>query len=471
MSANLSSEREISKFFSLSGVNIRPEACQLIEHKLRKLNFYDHKRAYLDKFLKNLKERQVLGGFSLAENAQGGNGVMILDTDVAYQILASMPLSEADAYMEEEALKTSNMAYGSFKALKKEAQAREKEELKMEVQQAVVKKKNPLLQDKVYKSLLESVVVLEDFTQFPKLIVQNSQIFYSLTSKRSIFDVNIARQDYFNNRMALAEERIFSNTDVYIRPKLEDGIVDHVKDSLTRVYNISSIVGQSKPRWILGIINQKEDGEYYIEDARQQVRLSFTELVFVDPEVFVTECSVVLAYGIYHNEVFSPTHLKFPPLHAQKSMAFKLNEQDYFGAYTKKQLQMLGGKADLGSLLDQSGVVSHPASKARQEVKIQKDDCIVILSQIELDTPQTQKNLRKLLEGLEQIKPDIVVLMGDFVSLKIAEKAGFDQLKFYFESIGQIIREQNFICLREATHWIFVPSVDDPGQPKLMPCL
>lgn len=46
-----------------------------------------------------------------------------------------------------------------------------KNEDSMIVAQPRVKKLNPLLQDKVYKSLLESVVILEDFTQFPQLIV------------------------------------------------------------------------------------------------------------------------------------------------------------------------------------------------------------------------------------------------------------------------------------------------------------
>lgn len=61
MSASLSSEREISKYFSLSGVSVRPEACNLLVTVLLKLTYFDHKRAYLDRFLKKLKERQMIG--------------------------------------------------------------------------------------------------------------------------------------------------------------------------------------------------------------------------------------------------------------------------------------------------------------------------------------------------------------------------------------------------------------------------
>lgn len=42
-----------------------------------------------------------------------------------------------------------------------------KSELDEEIIKQVIKKSNPLLQDKVYKELSESVVILEDFTQFP----------------------------------------------------------------------------------------------------------------------------------------------------------------------------------------------------------------------------------------------------------------------------------------------------------------
>ena len=110
---------------------------------------------------------------------------------------------------------------------------------------------------------------------------------------RSLAEVNFTRQDYYNYRLALAEERIFSNSDHFIRPKLDDG-VDMSKDSLTRVYNISSIIGSNKAKWIVGMINQREDGEYYLEDARHSVRLSFSELVYADPEVFFTDGSTIL---------------------------------------------------------------------------------------------------------------------------------------------------------------------------------
>ena len=54
--SNLGSEREIAKFFSMSSVNVRPDACQLILSKISKMVYSDEKKEFLTKFLKYFKE-------------------------------------------------------------------------------------------------------------------------------------------------------------------------------------------------------------------------------------------------------------------------------------------------------------------------------------------------------------------------------------------------------------------------------
>jgi hypothetical protein len=69
------------------------------------------------------------------------------------------------------------------------------------------------------------------------------------------------------------------------------------------------------------------------------------------------------------------------------------------------------------------------------------------------------------------MRPEIIVIVGDFLSQRIAEKLPYDQFRVYFDTIAQIVKDGDYKCLKEQTHWIFVPSLDDPGQTKLMPCL
>ena len=61
--------------------------------------------------------------------------------------------------------------------------------------------------------------------------------------------------------------------------------------------------------------------------------------------------------------------------------------------------------------------------------------------------------------------------MGSFISERNSEKLNFNQFKQYFEMIGTIIRENDFVTLRDHTQWILVPSMYDPGQTKLLPSL
>ena len=59
-SVNLQTERDIVKFFSLSSVAVRPEASSIIHARLSKIGYTEHKRAYVEKMLKKIKEKQSL---------------------------------------------------------------------------------------------------------------------------------------------------------------------------------------------------------------------------------------------------------------------------------------------------------------------------------------------------------------------------------------------------------------------------
>ncbi len=75
------------KFFSLSNLAVRPEASALIHGRLSKIGYSEHKRAYVEKMLKKIKEKQSL----LMHNQGGGfgnvTGQMILDEETVIGIL------------------------------------------------------------------------------------------------------------------------------------------------------------------------------------------------------------------------------------------------------------------------------------------------------------------------------------------------------------------------------------------------
>lgn len=94
MSANLGSERDIAKFFIQSGILLRPDASSMIMTKLLTLTYFDDRRAYLENYLKHLKEWQTLNA-----NIGSGNGVVTLDHETAMKILALLPTSSIEAYL------------------------------------------------------------------------------------------------------------------------------------------------------------------------------------------------------------------------------------------------------------------------------------------------------------------------------------------------------------------------------------
>ena len=82
-------------------------------------------------------------------------------------------------------------------------------------------KKANHLQDKIMIKLEQSVLCMSDFKNFPTVTSGNNGIqFDHYSNHKSIQNVNDARMQYYAQRLAQAEERIFSHVDLYERAKL-----------------------------------------------------------------------------------------------------------------------------------------------------------------------------------------------------------------------------------------------------------
>ena len=76
--------------------------------------------------------------------------------------------------------------------------------------------------------------------------------------------------------------------------------------------------------------------------------------------------------------------MKQPPLHARKSFIFKVNETDYFGAYTKKKEMLVhhvGESNNNGGEKNTSHIIQ---SKVKPQNELSSlpptENCIVVLS-------------------------------------------------------------------------------------------
>jgi len=255
-----------------------------------------------------------------------------------------------------------------------------------------------------------------------------------------------ARTTDYKNRLALAEERVLSHSDKFAKSRLDNQSAE--SRGLTVLCSIHSLLGSKKRQCVLGILSQKEDAHYYLEDSTLSVRVAFNKLEQADPSCFFGENSIVLAEGVFESKVFYIQQLSLPPLHMNKTARFKNNVADYFGAYNYKSAHF----------------------DFQQAVSGEKEPSIVIISNLELDQHTTQKSMAGLFAGLEEMKPDIVVLVGDFISQQNIEREPFEKHKYYFETISQTVKESNLAYLRDECTWIVMPSISDPGQSKLYPC-
>ena len=126
---------------------------------------------------------------------------------------------------------------------------------------------------------------------------------------RNIFEVQNNRRNFYLSRLSTIEDSIFSHSDMFIKPKLTD--VGSSKDQdLTRVYNVHAIVGQTDRIYILGVLTQREDTHYYLEDSTYSIRIAFTDLQYADPECFFTENQVLLCKGTFKGEMFYPMSIE-----------------------------------------------------------------------------------------------------------------------------------------------------------------
>ena len=96
-------------------------------------------------------------------------------------------------------------------------------------------------------------------------------------------------------------------------------------------------MGQTQRIYVLGILTQREDTHFYLEDNTYSIRVSFSDLQYADPDCFFTENQILLCKGNYVGEMFQLTSIEQPPLYSHKTreITFKVNQSDYFGAYSK----------------------------------------------------------------------------------------------------------------------------------------
>ena len=214
-----------------------------------------------------------------------------------------------------------------------------------------------------------------------------------------------------------------------------------------QLHTVEGLLGRSGPSdkvIVLGVLTSIKEGKVHLEDPSGTVELDLTETVF-HTGLFV-ESSLVLAEGVYEDEIFHVSAVGFPPPEAPS------DTRSYFGS-----VNFFGGP---------SAVCAKSSEKLRAMLAENEGAMFVFLSDVFLDDPRVMERLGTLFSGYSEAPPTAFVLMGDFSSTPYGPLSN-KKLKENFKSLAELIVQ--FPALVKSSQFLFVPGPQDPGPGNLLP--
>uniref|UniRef100_A0A0E0ID38 DNA polymerase II subunit 2 n=1 Tax=Oryza nivara TaxID=4536 RepID=A0A0E0ID38_ORYNI len=227
------------------------------------------------------------------------------------------------------------------------------------------------------------------------------------------------KQPYTGIGIRLARDKYFS------KPAFDTVMTE---DDNCEITSIQSLIGCTGRRWIMGVISQLEERQFYLEDLTGAVNT----------------CG-------------------FPPLEDREASLSMLMGLDFFG----------GGV-----------IAAEETVRLSTLEKKAMNDMFVILSDVWLDSSElfsrdvqmcylvakTMEKLGVVLDGYDSVEavPSLFVLMGNFCSrpCNLAFNS-FEELRLQFGKLGEMIAARS--RLKEHSRFLFIPGPEDAGPSKALP--
>ncbi|PRP79059.1 DNA polymerase epsilon subunit 2-like [Planoprotostelium fungivorum] len=273
----------------------------------------------------------------------------------------------------------------------------------------------------------------------PSIRVINAEDFpkYKWNTERKLFRLyylaynRVKRHPAFNN----AKEK---------RDVMRRHHFDHlIQQQLTPV---DALLGSPGVKFVLGMLTQLKEGQYYLEDMKGNVPITLDKAEFTSGFFVEAEGSFSDADGVF-NVVTMSLALGEPKEVSNKSIA----GLDLFAPGIVKTTKSKYG-------------MFRSESISERETTIPEDSEILVLSDVHLDDDRVLDKLYTLLSAFEEDSekaPDVVVFMGNFTSnLKTYSKNiqdlqnGLSRLADIISHLERVTREVQFV---------FVPGPTDPG--------
>nr|CAD1836352.1 unnamed protein product [Ananas comosus var. bracteatus] len=262
------------------------------------------------------------------------------------------------------------------------------------------------------------------------------KVFYERTGQLPIHGEAGDKADLYRDRHQLLLQRL-SRDKYFSRSSFDFEMSEAESCEITPV---QSLIGCAGRRWIMGVISQLEEGQFFLEDPTAAYKIT---------SGFFVENTIIVAEGeLLSNGIFQVNTCGFPPLEEREASLSLLMGLDFFG----------GGVLSTEETLRLSGLEKKAVN-----------DMFVVLSDVWLDNEETMEKLAVVLDGYDSVEivPSLFILMGISALAPAIFLTMHSRISAQFKKLGEIIEARS--RLKEHSRFLFIPGPDDAGPSKVLP--
>ncbi|XP_053597166.1 DNA polymerase epsilon subunit 2 [Microplitis demolitor] len=293
-------------------------------------------------------------------------------------------------------------------------------------------------------SLQESETILNviNATDIPKVVYDIEKkkfVIEKVTSE--LFADALHKSSIFRDRLELLRQ-VTLKQEPFAPRKL--GEVNVEKYELVPIEFLLSNCSKPGEVYVMGILSQLTEGQYYLEDSDGSVKLDLKKTIFA-PGLIAEGC-VVIARGIYEDGFLHVREMGLPPAESSAESRVSFGAENTFG----------GGHKTLLKLSEKLKIYEQSHSM----------NMIVFLSDVWLDNSDVLDKLRVIMDGYSEDPPVAFVFCGHFLSSPPSYSSS-QKLKEGFRNLSVMIKE--YPDIHRFSKFVLVPGPLDLGAPKILP--
>jgi len=187
----------------------------------------------------------------------------------------------------------------------------------------IVEDQKFILNNFIYNSSIIYVDSIKDFPNACETILKSSK--QTEHNKNSIFSNPIEKPKIFLNRLQIVKNFLFQSGEFKTKfQKNSEGL---------EINSLDCLLGNTEDLMIIGMIIVNEEGKLQLQDERKIINIYLDETQ--SGKGYFTPGCIVLAQGVFKNEVFKVKAMIHPTPVENKMTFREMYENDYFGAITK----------------------------------------------------------------------------------------------------------------------------------------